>query len=288
MLAASALAATLLAAAPLDPAGCPSCHREVAKQWSASAHARSGSDPIYRANFAIEPMRWCESCHAPAADRSIGCVACHLKEGAILSAKPPTPAALRAHPIRFVAGALAASCTACHQFNFPTDRARGEVKLSNHPMQNTVEEAKGDARPCQSCHDHAMRAAFDLPTLRSAISVSVKRAGAELRVELASRDVPHRVPTGDPFHRLRFELCADAGCAHVTASRELGREVVTATAGWFIGHDDTLSPGTPTVLEFPSPTGTRWRLLYLYAARSVEPSLTPAQRQLEVYGGPLP
>ncbi len=283
-----------LLAAPLDPAGCPSCHKTIAKQWAQSAHARSGTEPIYRANFALEPMQWCEGCHAPTTDRAIGCVSCHLSSGELLAARAPTPAAVRAHPIRFEPKlASSESCSGCHQFNFPTDRGRGAVTLSDHPMQNTLEEwkATGDARTCQSCHlpkgDHAMPAAFDLPTLRAAISVSVARVGGEVHVRLSSRDVAHRLPTGDPFHRLRFELCADPGCSKVTASRELGREVAAATGGWFIARDDTLEPGATTRLEFPSPSPSHWRLLYLYAARSAEPSLNSAQRQLEVVGGTL-
>ena len=282
------LSLLLLAATPIDPAGCGGCHREIALQWSQSAHARSGSDPIYLANHAIEPMQWCEGCHAPTKDRTVGCGACHLRQGKILAARPPTPAALDAHPIRFEPTlSQSESCAGCHQFNFPTDRSRGIVTFSEHPMQNTLEEWKkwGGAQTCQACHlpngNHAI-------PVRPQISTQVVRLpDGEIEVTLEALGAGHRVPTGDPFHRLRFELCSDESCDRVLASRELGRRVVTATDGWLIGADETLLPDLPTRLQFSAAGVRHWRLLALYAAKSVEPLITLEQRQRELASGPV-
>lgn len=43
---------------------CASCHVEIAGEWARSEHHRS-ADAVFRAALRREPLRFCESCHAP-------------------------------------------------------------------------------------------------------------------------------------------------------------------------------------------------------------------------------
>jgi hypothetical protein len=70
-------------------ARCIGCHSEIAAEWRGSFHAQAQRDPAYQRAFAIEPLPFCQGCHAPetaanrpvpeaAADLGVGCVTCHV------------------------------------------------------------------------------------------------------------------------------------------------------------------------------------------------------------------
>ena len=67
---------------------CEDCHAEIAVDWRASLHARAHTDAVYQRAFAIEPLPFCQGCHAPeadpeqpvpasAAELGVACVTCH-------------------------------------------------------------------------------------------------------------------------------------------------------------------------------------------------------------------
>ena len=88
-----------------NSARCGTCHHEIFKQWSSSAHRQSASDPAYVKNIhlledsqGISATRYCEGCHAPIAlltgqltpggkhggvkdtpafNEGVGCMGCH-------------------------------------------------------------------------------------------------------------------------------------------------------------------------------------------------------------------
>lgn len=204
---------------------CESCHAQQAAEWHGSPHQRADVDPVYRRAFAIEPMPFCRSCHAPEADPrapvpaglaslGVGCVTCHaVKGGAVLAA--PGGDGLRApHPvIRSARFATAAACASCHQFAFPDASLRAHPEL----MQSTVSEharSRYASTPCETCHmprSHGTRShAFDVQrepsTLKHALRARVVRVGPDrVRFELQSVGVGHAFPTGDLFRRLAVD-----------------------------------------------------------------------------------
>lgn len=140
----------VVGAAPLSPspgglgsAECGRCHRTELHQWAGSRHAVSATNRLFTVSWKKEPMRWCIDCHGPVAgqrDEGVGCAACHLREGLVLTGKPPTAAAQRAHPSRHEPRlAKSDSCGECHQFNFPRTRV-DPVDYGPNPMQNTFAE----------------------------------------------------------------------------------------------------------------------------------------------------
>ncbi|MBL8743889.1 MAG: hypothetical protein JNK04_22425, partial [Myxococcales bacterium] len=72
-----------------ENAGCVTCHQDVASEWRGSLHQRADIEPAYRRSFAIEPLPFCRSCHAPEGDPmeeepaviaelGVACVTCHV------------------------------------------------------------------------------------------------------------------------------------------------------------------------------------------------------------------
>jgi hypothetical protein len=277
------------------PPPCGDCHQRENAAWLASRHAVSASNELYRVNYAHEPMQWCQGCHAPVeklGEATVGCISCHVRDGVVLSAHVPSTAALKAHAMRHDASLASADfCGSCHQFNFPIGRHE-PVQLGEWPMQNTVAEwrASGIKASCHDCHDvHRAPGGHNLELLRAAVAVDVKRIeGGEVRVTLRSRNAGHRFPTGDPFRRLRIDLCAAADCNEVLTSREMERAIVPVGDTWRIDLDGTLPPLGSRELEVVVPERARaWRLVFIYAARSSEAFLSSADYAVELYSGGL-
>jgi len=219
-------------------ATCEGCHVEIASEWRASLHARAHTDAAYQRALAIEPLAFCQGCHAPeanphepvpeaAAALGVACVTCHVLGGDIVGApRERTRASTAAngsdaHPVvrdgRF--GATAA-CSGCHEFSFPDRGARGRPEL----MQSTVSEhARSNARgaACSDCHmpavegargrfrSHRFAGGRDAAFVTRAVTVTAARTGpGSVRVSLTPRDIGHAFPTGDLFRRL--EVSAEA------------------------------------------------------------------------------
>ncbi|MBL8618323.1 MAG: hypothetical protein JNM72_22100 [Deltaproteobacteria bacterium] len=233
-----------------DSAACGACHSRTHRDWSASAHATSWSDPRFQASWRAWPNGWCLNCHLPLeaqqrevlggraipgalhsgagaggpwAAEGVGCLVCHGGEGVLRAAGRPSALARRAHPIEAdpalqVDGA-AGLCARCHQFNFQQHSPRHPFALSATPLQDTVAEWRGSAAAaagigCADCHipdgRHRFAGGHDLGLLAAAAEVSAWATAGEATVELRAIGVGHRLPTGDPFRRLIVHLCADA------------------------------------------------------------------------------
>ncbi len=97
-------------------------------------HRRSQEDPAYQRAFAVEPLPFCQRCHAPEADPYLpvpphlaalgtGCVTCHvMNDGGILAAPRERRAQRRAAPHAVVRDArfgAEGACVGCHDFAFP-------------------------------------------------------------------------------------------------------------------------------------------------------------------------
>jgi hypothetical protein len=231
-------------------------------------HAQSWTEPLFQASFARARMReWCRGCHAPLrAQPSAGitCDVCHLREGVVLASRAPSAEAVRAHPIREDEGLGTTLCAHCHQFRQPV--------LDRFPLQDTALWAQhtlsewrelGTAETCADCHfkTHASTGAHDLGRLREVLSVEQLKPG---EVQLRVGAVGHRVPTGDPFRQLVFEVCTSAECGTVLKRYTFGRSFRASPAGLEDDRDTRLEPATTTLLVVP-PEGKWWQLRMIYA-----------------------
>lgn len=247
--------------APPDPSTrCTTCHAEIAREWDASMHHRSGTDPAYLRAVAIEPLPFCRACHVPSADpgeasppalaaHGIGCPSCHLG----LAAEHGSRAKTDKHaPVR--------SCDGCHEFRFPK---------SEGLMQRTATEHAQSAfasTTCSTCHmpktggprphvDHTF--AVGEAMLRSALVADVSRAGpTRVALRLAPGRVGHAFPTGDLFRRLDVTAVArdDDGEVVASAGRMLSRtlrsvRVADGTLGKTDARDDRVGAGLEACFE---------------------------------------
>jgi hypothetical protein len=228
-------------AAVAQNAACEGCHDDVAREWRGSLHQRSNIEPAYQRAFAIEPMRFCQGCHAPESDLDadapadisalgVGCVTCHVTAKGILAAPlameadAPSSRGPTAHQVvRDPQFSKSAACASCHEFPFPDAGVRGSTEL----MQSThAEHARSShaGTSCAGCHmpavtddrrqgrarrSHAFAASRDPAILRGAVRVEARRTGpTTLRITLTPRGVGHALPTGDLFRRI--EVLAEA------------------------------------------------------------------------------
>lgn len=276
-------------------ATCAGCHGEIAKEWGASLHRRSHTDPIYQRAFAIEPMAFCQSCHvpgadpgaavpAPLADMGIGCVTCHVdNDGRIVSGTTSQSKDAPHEVIRSARLSTADACASCHQFPFPDVPLRGGVAL----MQSTVDEHARSplaSIACADCHmpridghrSHRFAMSGHPSIIRDAARVEVQRSGpTALRVVIAARGVGHAFPTGDLFRRIEVSAEAvgpeynvvDRQVRYLTRHferRDVGRGIMMP----FLVLDDRVGPGAePRVVDIelgPEAAGLpiAWRVAY--------------------------
>ncbi len=217
--------------AVLENRACEKCHADIAAEWRGSMHQRSQIDPAYQRAFAIEPMAFCQGCHAPEAspdgpvsaheaDLGIGCVTCHSpsgERGAVLAGHGSSASA-SPHPIlREPAFAADGGCAGCHEFRFPGVLDRRH-RLAEDMMQSTALEHERSSlaqTSCADCHmpgvggearrhrSHAFSGARDPVAMKAAIQVTAERVSARvMRFHLAPGRVGHAMPTGDLFRRI--------------------------------------------------------------------------------------
>lgn len=217
--------------------GCEGCHVAIADEWRESWHARSQTDAAYQRAYALEPLQFCQGCHAPEADPSrpvpelaaqlgVGCVTCHVVAGQVLAAsrsdarEPIRGAKTTPHPVlRDARLDGTAACSGCHEFEFPDRTARRVPEL----MQSTVTEharSGQSEQACATCHmplttegavphrSHAFRGGHDDALVKSAVDVRAERRPDGARITLTPRELGHAFPTGDLFRRL--EVSAEA------------------------------------------------------------------------------
>jgi hypothetical protein len=280
-------------------ATCTGCHQEIAAEWRASFHAHAERDEAYQRAFALEPLPFCQGCHAPetdafrpvpeaAADLGVGCVTCHVVGEHVLatpSATNVTSEALLPHALtRTPEFAGAGACGTCHEFAFPDVALRGQPEL----MQATLREhAESDARgvACATCHmpsvgegqarhrSHAFPGGHDADFMKGALSVQAERCAADrVCLVLTTAGVGHAFPTGDLFRRL--EVSAEAigsddqvvGSARRYLSRHWSEEQKLATVVRRVTRDDRASDAPLNIelaLEGPvAALPVAWRVAY--------------------------
>jgi hypothetical protein len=246
---------------------CTTCHVDEAAEWQGSLHQRANIEPAYLRAFAIEPMPFCRSCHAPeslvdqAPDHDVsalgvGCVTCHLTSGEVL-ATPGTGSAPHGL-MRDAAFASSRACEGCHQFRFPGRMSADPADF----MQTTVmeHEASGSSQSCADCHmpreangkrSHRFVSSRDPEKLKQALSVSAERIRGAVKLALRPVNVGHSFPTGDLFRRLEVSVEAYGDDHAVVASerRYLTRHFDLTSRGRMLLKDDRLKPDGAT-LEF--------------------------------------
>jgi hypothetical protein len=307
----------------LSARACATCHEAEAAQWATSRHASAFTNDLFHASFGKDRQGWCVNCHAPLPEQrrpalapregtdtslleeGVTCAACHLRGDEVLSARVPSPQAVHAHPVRHEPRlATAEACTGCHQFNVP-HADRRHFRYSEVPMQDTGAEwatsrAAAKGLTCQGCHmgasGHRFPGAHTPGYVAGALTVTFQvEPGRALVAEVRSQGAGHRVPTGDPFRRLRLRLCRDEACAAPLATRFLSRTFQWTREGVLAGEDTTVPVETATTapvrrLEFPLARLPRagvlhWRLDYLLAEPELEGRLPPEVLRLDVHRG---
>lgn len=305
-------------------ASCTACHPQIAAEWRSSFHARSEHDEAYQRAFALEPLPFCQGCHAPetnafqpvpalAADLGVGCVTCHVVGDHLLATANVNARAAAPHAVtRTPEFATARACAACHEFAFPDAALRGEPEL----MQATLaEHAHSSARgvACASCHmpsvgvgqarhrSHAFPGGHSPDFVSSALGVRAERSAATtLRLVLSTVGVGHAFPTGDLFRRLEISAEAVGSDAQVVTSerryltRHWTEERKLSAVVRRVTRDDraTDSPlevtlqleGTAAALPIA------WRIAYQRIAhpRSDSPEESVVDGEIEIASGTLP
>jgi hypothetical protein len=266
-----------------DPAAvvdarCEGCHEDVAAEQRASLHGLSWRDPPFSRAFAVEPLPFCQGCHAPEADPEApvpealaalgtGCVTCHVRGGTVLAA----PLREGSEPERRAPHALAGdarcagrgACAGGPEFAFPDANGRDpgermQLTVSEHAMSSYA------TFPCADCHmplvdgrrgrrrSHSFAASRDAAFVRSAAEVRAERSGpGAIRVFLRPAGVGHAFPTGDLFRRLTVSATASAGAtgAPLRAERRLARHFGEKQVGVVVlrtaAGDDRVGVGGP-------------------------------------------
>lgn len=197
---------------------CIRCHTEHASEWEGSLHQQAWTDPMFQAAFEVEPMPFCQGCHAPetsprnsvnkkVAHAGVTCVSCHLVEGEILAGPG---AGITPHPVRREEGfSTEQACARCHEFDFPSVRGQAmQSTMSEHARSRKHDKTCADCHMPEldgaegSHHDHSFRVVSDPEMLRSAVIVEASRTGDGIEIELQPGAVGHAFPTGDLFRRL--------------------------------------------------------------------------------------
>ncbi|TGL34377.1 cytochrome c554 and C-prime [Leptospira koniambonensis] len=219
---------------------CKVCHKQVYENWSASRHKVAHTNSLYQHSFTIEPMQWCENCHAPLRNISsqtiykreegISCNVCHVRKGEIITKELPKSDQLY-HKYNVVEEfGTEKLCESCHQFNFPTwaslsDQAK-PIQYSDLVMQGTKDEWSGSGfakeSDCIDCHlapgskrSHNFRGGHGIENLKESLYVELKYVSSKtILVQVHSIGIGHAYPTGDLFRALRLKVFSDTGKLH--------------------------------------------------------------------------
>jgi hypothetical protein len=294
-------------------ASCARCHKGVFKEWRGSQHASAATDPIFGHSWRNWPKAWCLNCHMPLISdqveafggepkaahlmrpqelhgEGVGCVACHVREGKVLT--PSTPSRLGAlfHELRQEPSMSESSfCAGCHQFNFQNHTPTHPFSYGDEPLQNTYAEwessgAAVEGIQCQGCHmpkgAHTFPGAHDHDLLKDSLSVLLILGDDGYELTVSARGVGHNVPTGDPFRRLVVELLAGD---QVLVQQDLSREHRMTESSFELVADHTLptpqkglSTSRTWVVE-PASRPDRWRMWMYYGDRRFESKLQAHQ-----------
>jgi hypothetical protein len=263
---------------------------------------------MFRASWDRAPDGWCLGCHEPlvvgqaaliggparpgarrpavGVGQGVTCAACHLAEGAVWTASSPSKAAVAAHPMRVDPGVGSALCARCHEFPFQNHTPIAPFTLGDAPAQTTFSEWAGSdaaarGETCADCHlprgDHDVDAAHGGPAWRGLLAVDLAPTPGAAVVTLGG-ELPHAVPTGDPFRRLELRLCADRACDTLAGEAELRRVIAPDATTWRLVTDTTVPPsrGGPSTVRLEVPVSAppvAWELWLMYGERRLEPLL---------------
>ncbi len=295
-------------------AACQPCHGETWSTWRKSRHAASFTNPLFQLSLQSARQRdWCLSCHLPRPEQrallgevghrgaagtlvedGVDCHTCHIEDGHIVSGTRPDDASLVAHGVEARPHLkTSAFCARCHQFEGPVEHP--PFALGGDPLQDTYGEwvASGVQTTCQDCHmpdgEHRFPGAHDRTMLQRALTVDVSSDGATVTLALATTEaVAHKVPTGDPFRRLRVALCADADCQTLLWSHHLGVSHEHRDGVLRVARDTRLEPGGQWRVTLPLPPGAQhWQVALLYGEVQWTPLLPPEEQLGVVYQGVL-
>ena len=264
-------------------ATCTGCHSEIAAEWRASLHSQSQTDPAYQRAFAVEPLPFCQGCHAPetridrpvpaaAAELGVGCVTCHVVGDHLLASDATANLGSSAPPhalTRTAAFASTGACASCHQFTFPDRAPRSEPALMQATLHEHAESGARDV-PCASCHmprvgsgsgrhrSHAFPGGHDPEFVKAGLRVRAeRRARNRVVLVLQTAGVGHAFPTGDLFRRL--EVSAEA-----------------------IGSDDQVVAGARRFLSRHWTEKQRFAQVVREVSGDDRPTQTPREVQLEL------
>lgn len=304
---------------------CGDCHGTQYSEWMQSRHAVAWSNEVFQQGYRLEPQPMCVHCHAPllpldrpaatptgpsqAADsplvvppalgqdfahEGIGCAACHVRQGRVITgaaAGLASAAALYApHATEeWEDFGTPEFCSSCHQFNFPRG-VDGSTIVTGQPMQNTFGEwltyAADTVRPktCTGCHmpngSHRFPGSHDLDFLRASIALEQIVDNGRRFARLRSQGVGHNLPTGDLFRHMTLEARGRES-SFMTVHRlgkvwdlpsdilEHGKIDDTVGGpgqgmGMRLVEDTTLAPGETRLVEIPA-DAVELRLRYHYA-----------------------
>lgn len=219
-------------------ASCEGCHAQIFEEWRSSNHAEAFRHETFQTAYAIEPMAFCVSCHAPhtdaerptrpGTDLGVSCASCHS-----FATDSRTPASAKD------------TCAGCHEFPFP-----GSERL----LQKTVSEhARSRIRAhCTDCHmskvvgpggphvDHRFSASRNEALVRSAATIAATRERGVLVLTFTRAAVGHAFPTGDVFRRLRIFLTTEGKTRDVVLGRETKERAELDRRPFVDGRDVTV------------------------------------------------
>lgn len=272
-----------------DSSDCAECHPSQARTWALSGHAEAWTSPVFQASYGHWPDPWCLGCHRPSgADAGVDCVACHLRDGEVLTTLRPTDLGLAAHDMRRADLDSPAFCGTCHEFAFPRHDTEA-FAYSDAPLQTTLTEwhTWDGEETCQSCHmpdgAHGRTREERVARLREAVRAEVIREGDGLSVTLSAHGAGHHLPTGDPFRRLVVEVCEDPDCRSVVDTARASRFFRITDTTWTQRADHTLAPGSSHTFRLAD--GVAWRLWYYLGDPRFHDRLDPDRVRVMLHEG---
>jgi hypothetical protein len=217
---------------------CGRCHSDIYNNWLTSRHRVSHSNELYQYSFKLEPLEWCENCHAPLreknsnnlflANEGISCNVCHIRDQKVIVATKPKFDVNSYHDyIELKEFGSAELCKSCHDFNFPTWQTfksnSKHIEFSNLSMQGTFDEWNESSfkseSDCIDCHlmpgtkkSHTFFGGHSSVELSNSFLIKSYYVSANtIAVEVISLRIGHAFPTGDLFRALKLKLFSTKG-----------------------------------------------------------------------------
>lgn len=279
---------------------CKNCHTSQYREWQQSKHAQSWDNLLFQKNFKHEGNHRCLNCHVPfelqvraleggriePAKEGVTCYTCHASahgEREITRHKSNDP--------KF--------CALCHQFNFAMDRGR-EVKSSSTPSQDTFREWEnyrkgGGKKTCIDCHmpkkSHEFLGAYSVEFLQKGLSLRVRKKSRGCEIAIKNVGAGHRIPTGDLFRELRFEISEESNFSNSEVLRRFSRRWMQAKKGDIVGlrevANTTLAPMREEKIWIGKSNRKKlfYRLRYHYTSAHYENIFQLNEMPITIYKG---